>query len=463
MAGIFTDGAAKVRPGTYFNVNTNDGAGVIGAKDGIVAVLFKGTFGPVNEVRELADIREINPVYGNGGDVDGVELAFLGGAKTVLAVRVGTEGTAAHTKLGEIATITAKYPGTRDFSVTVRDSLTGTGQKAVSIYSGNRELERYEFLKNGSAEGAALKEAMGKSANFSVEVNTDGALPDVAQQAFTAGTDPVVNVDSYQTGLCQLENVYCNAVCVATEETAVHLLLKSFLDRAYNNGFFACGVVAEHSDTSLDTRIAHGKTFNDEKMIYVLNAKGMRMEQELNGYQLAALVAGMYAAYPSSQSLTHKVLKEVTELTDVLKPSEIEKAEGQGCLVLSKSRDGKIWIDNAVNTLWELPENKDGGWKKIRRTKTRFELMHRMNTTADNLTGNVDNDKNGRETVISKLNEVGKAMIQEGKLISCNVTEYPGRQANGDYAYFLIDPVDKDSLEHLYLYYNFTYNTNEEG
>lgn len=75
----------------------------------------------------------------------------------------------------------------------------------------------------------------------------------------------------------------------------------------------------------------------------------------------------------------------------------------------------------------------------------------------------MDNDKNGRETVISKLNEVGKAMIQEGKLISCNVTEYPGRQANGDYAYFLIDPVDKDSLEHLYLYYNFTYNTNEEG
>ena len=53
MAGIFTDGIAEIRPGTYFNVNTNDGSKVIGAKDGIVGVLFQGTFGPLNEVVKL--------------------------------------------------------------------------------------------------------------------------------------------------------------------------------------------------------------------------------------------------------------------------------------------------------------------------------------------------------------------------------------------------------------------------
>ena len=142
--------------------------------------------------------------------------------------------------------------------------------------------------------------------------------------------------------------------------------------------------------------------------------------------------------------------------------SQMEEAETKGCLVLSLSPAGKVWVDNAINTLVELPENKDIGWKKLRRTKTRFELMYRVNTTADNLIGNVDNDKNGRETVIANLNDVGVAMIQEGKLTACTITEHPNRTADGDYAYFLIDVVDKDSLEHIYLYYKFRFSTNTE-
>lgn len=463
MAGIFSDGVAQVRPGSYFNVSTSDGSSVVGAQDGIAAVVFSGTFGPLNEIRELTGENEAYAIYGDGGQVDAVQLAFMGGAKKVLAIRVGNEGTAAKAQLGEIATITARYPGTRSFSVTVKDSLTEENQKVVTFYAGSKVLEAYSIAKNGSTEGAALKAAMEKSANFTVKVDTDGALPDVAQQAFTVGTDPTVTVDSYQAGFERLESVYCNAVCVATEETTVHLLLKSFLDRSYDSGFYACGVVAEKSSVALEDRISHAMTYNDEKMIYLLNAAGSRLEQELNGYQMAAIVAGMYAAYPSSKSLTHKVLNGVTELKDVLTASQMNNAETKGCLVLSRSAEGKVWIDNAINTLAQLPEDKDAGWKKIRRTKTRFELMYRMNVTADSLVGNVDNDKNGRETVIAQLNEVGAAMVQEGKLVSCTVSEHPDRAANADYAYFLIEVVDKDSLEHLYLYYRFSYNTSEEG
>lgn len=463
MAGIFTDGVAQVRPGAYFNVNTNDGVGIVGARDGIVAAIFEGTFGPLNEVREISDSRDVYKIYGNGGKVDILELAFQGGANTVLAIRIGSGGTAAKTQLGEICTINAKYPGTREFSVTVKDDLTDEDHKMVTFYSGTREIESYSIEKNGSTEGAALKEAMAKSENFTVTVNTDGALSDVAQQAFTAGTDPTADADAYQVGLDCLESVYCNAVCMSTDNTAHHLLLKTFLDRAYDNGFFACGIVAEDSATELSTRISHAMTFNDEKMVYVLNAKVLQNEKELNGYQVAAVVAGMYASYASNYSLTHKVLGGISELSEVLTSSQMTEAEQKGCLVLSRSAAGKVWIDNAINSLVELPENKDEGWKKLRRTKTRFELMYRMNTTADDLVGNVDNDKNGRETVIAKLNEVGNAMLQEGKLISCAVTEHPDKTSNADYAYFLIDVVDKDSLEHLYLYYNFSYNTSEEG
>ena len=465
MAGIFTDGIAEIRPGTYFNVNTDDGSSVVGAKDGITGVVFQGDFGPLNEVVKLTAEEGYYDTFGDGGNVDAIEYAFLGGAKEVLAVRVGAEGTPATVKLGEIATITAKYPGSREFSVSVKDSLTDDGKKEITFYSSNRRIESYTITKSTDKEGAALAEAMKPSKRFSAAVNTDGQLANATQLKFTAGTNPTAEVENYSEGFEKLESQYMNALCVDTEDGEVHLLLKAFLDRAYNNGFFACGFVAEAATEELEDRIENAAAFNDEKMVYVLNSRVSLSGTEVEGYQTAAILAGMYASYPSNKALTHKLLPQVSELLEVLTPSQMEDAEQKGCLVLSRNPEGKVWVDNAINTLVSLPENKDAGWQKIRRTRTRFELMYRMNTTADKLVGNVDNDKNGRETVIANLNDVAAAMVQEQKLMSCSVSEHPNKTSDADYAHFMVDVVDKDSLEHLYLYYTFRYSTNdgEEG
>lgn len=94
-------------------------------------------------------------------------------------------------------------------------------------------------------------------------------------------------------------------------------------------------------------------------------------------------------------------------------------------------------------------------------SKTRYELIRRMNVTADNLVGKIDNDKNGRATVISQLQAVGTAMVSEGKLISCTVFESQTSTADSDSAWFEIAVVDKDSMEHIYLTYKFRFSTNE--
>lgn len=60
-------------------------------------------------------------------------------------------------------------------------------------------------------------------------------------------------------------------------------------------------------------------------------------------------------------------------------------------------------------------EDKDKGWKKIRRVKTRFEMLRRCNQVTDDLVGKVDNDTNGRKTIVSNLNSVGADMIGEGE------------------------------------------------
>jgi len=83
-----------------------------------------------------------------------------------------------------------------------------------------------------------------------------------------------------------------------------------------------------------------------------------------------------------------------------------------------------------------------------------------MNVTSDNLVGKVDNDKNGRATVISQLQAVGNSMVSEGKLTSCTVAESSVYTADGDSAWFEISVIDKDSMEHIYLTYKFQFSTN---
>ena len=136
-------------------------------------------------------------------------------------------------------------------------------------------------------------------------------------------------------------------------------------------------------------------------------------------------------------------------------------AEKKGCLVLSYNKAKQVWIDNAINTLITPKDNQDDGWKKIRRVKTRFELIRRINTTSDSLVGKVDNDTNGRATVISQLQAVGDAMREEGKLVACTVSESSAYTADGDSAWFDIDVIDKDSMEHIYLSFIFRFSTNE--
>ena len=88
-------------------------------------------------------------------------------------------------------------------------------------------------------------------------------------------------------------------------------------------------------------------------------------------------------------------------------------------------------------------------------------MITRMNDQADSLIGKVDNDTNGRATIISQLQGVGDAMIEEGKLTACTVAESSVYKADGDSAWFEIDCIDKDSAEHIYLMYAFRFSTQE--
>ena len=222
-------------------------------------------------------------------------------------------------------------------------------------------------------------------------------------------------------------------------------------------------VIAEKHTIALETRMMHAAAFNDEKMNYVLNAYVNEQGKEIDGYQTAARIAGMIGAVSAASSLTHTVIRGFSEILERLSNTEMISAEKKGCIVLSYNKAKQVWIDNAINTLIMPADNQDDGWKKIRRVKTRFELIRRINTTTDDLVGKVDNDTNGRATVISQIQGIGDSMKEEHKLIACTVTESSSYPADGDSAWFDVDVVDKDSMEHIYLTYLFQFSTRESA
>lgn len=467
MIGTCEPGEQKVRPGAYFNIQKNSNEDV--STDGVTAVVFRAEFGPLNTVVELDPKTGYEQTFGTGLTTDAIKEAFAGGARKVIACRAGNGGTPATISLKDedgasAVTITVKYPGEKEFAVKIREKLSDSDRKECIFYEGTKEIEKYVF-KSGEMGAQELVETMKSSSVFDA-VLEDGkenaALEDVSQSAFEKGSNPTVTMEDYSNAFIQTEPYEFNTICVDTEDVEVHKLLQSFLNRVYEAGTLAQAVVAEKHTVELEERMAHAAAFNDEKMNYVLNAYVDAQGTVIDGYQTAARVAGMIGAMPSNVSLTHTVINGFSEILEKLSNTEIIAAEEKGCIVLSYNKKKQVWFDNAINTLITLAENQDEGWKKIRRVKTRYELINRLNEINDHLAGQVDNDKNGRETALSQMQEVGGSMIEEGKLTSFAIqlsSKYP---PDVDSAWYEYDVIDKDSMEHIYGIFRFQYGTNEE-
>lgn len=472
MAGTFIIGERKIRPGAYFNIQMGGSRQAAETYDGTTVVFFRSDFGPLNQAVEITpgegygkDYEKLyEKIYGDAGTTDIIQEVLLGGVSKCICIRLGKGGTQASVKLTsgdmEVMSITAKYPGAKKFTVTVREKVSDPNSKECIIYSGVKEFERREFVA-GENETQSLVEAFAESAVFVCEVLEEGPgqLDTVDDKPFTDGEEPTVTAEEYSTGFTVAEPYRFNTACVDTEDMAVHILLLGFLNRIFDVGQLALAVVAEKTSVDLETRMEHAAYYNSEKMHYIVNASAEKFGKPAEGYLVAARIAGMIAACPANRSLTHEIISDYTRLTDPMTPTQITSAEKSGCIVLSSNDKGQIWIDSAINTLITPADNQDDGWKKIRRTKTRYELMNRCNSAADGMIGKVDNDSNGRATVVSKLQGIVNAMLNEGKLISGTVTENTVQTADGDYAYFDINVIDKDSIEHIYLTYRFQFSS----
>lgn len=473
MASFFTIGEKKTRPGVYFRYENYGKPPVAGADDGKCAAAFRSNWGPLGQAAVLESSESIAKIYGNGGANGTTDVPleqFKGGARLVYALRLGTGGacgsyTIQDAENEDVIRLTLKYPGSRKLAVTIRPTLADPSVSELLILEGTEQLEKLTFSNAENSVNALLSAFDEKGSGYFILTRLKEStkkLASVDQAEITGGEDPTVNVGAYSKAFETLEAYRWNVLAIDTEDTAVHAVMQLFLNRIYQDGKFTMGVVGEPSTVDFDTRLQHASAFNDYQLVYVGNGFTDTSGNIYEGWRAAARVAGLIAGTPSNESITHRAITGAVECTELLTNNQHERAIRAGALMFSVSAANTVWVEQGVNTLVLPTAKEDEGWKKIKRTKVRFELFQRLNDTVEPLVGRVNNDPDGRMTVVQVSNGVCQTMAAEGKLLAGAYVEIdPDNKPEGDSAWFVVCADDIDSLEKMYYTFKFRFAPEE--
>jgi len=476
MAGeVFKQGEVKTRPGTYVRTSSLDEL-IPELIRGIVAVIFRASWGPVVPTLLEAEA-QVTDKYFSGGTTKVARQAFRGGARKVLALRAGTGGVAATLMLQDIGVpsdvvrIDAKHVGTKgnDFKVTRRVAPADAAKREFLVYDGTELRETITYTP-GADEAQALTDAVNNASTGSAYVKATKLdvgveLASVTQVPLATGADPTVDGAAYTNALALLEPEAFNVLAVDSEDAAIHTSVKTHVINARAGGKRIMAVVGEPTTVALGTRRTNMKAMNHRGIVYVTN--GFKVQEgfvtgtttpnivSLQGANAVGRAAGLIAGSGITESLTHRILEDATDLVGALANADIELVILDGGFLFTKNALGQVQIEYGITTLTTLGADEDAGWKKIRRVKTRDSFVDEVVAVIDPLVGQINNDRLGRASIIAKIKGVINRYIRLGALQDVTngntVDEDPARPAVGDQAWFKIGLTDNDSGEKFYL------------
>ena len=463
MAYSYYDGERKTRPGVYQRTSVRASETVVGAIDGVVAFAMQSNWGPVDKVTTHTTKKSIINTYGSGESVEAACSMIDAGASTVYIKRLsganGTEGTAGKADIDSTVTLNAKYPGARELVVTVKEKAADTTKKQVVIKEGTTLLESFEFATNDTDDTEAFMKAVANSAYISATKKSAGLI--TAGDYTLKGTDTVCTAADYADAYYALEPFRYNVLAADSIDEDVFATLCAYAEESYENGKLIMVVGGATPETAFADRLAKAKECDSERIVYFGSSWVDKEGNTVEGAKAVAYVAGVIAATPANQSIVHTVIEGATDTVEKLTNSQYIDAINSGLLLVSASADGEIWFDSGINTLINLDDNQDAGWKKIKRVRTRNELMDRIDRTLAPLVGKVNCNPDGVAFIIQKAMGVIKEMIAEVKLFEgATFYEDPEQPYDTDSAWFIIDADDIDTMEKIYLHYRFRQSAN---
>lgn len=477
MGIFYTAGETKNRPGVYQRYSNVGGQELAGALNGICAISLSASWGPIGIVTEHESSASLKQTYGYCEGIKVAQALFKGGAKKVYVIRVegdnengGSFGTAnlVNESSTSLVAISSKYKGNRTLKVQIANDISNNNLKHIYVLEGSTQVEKFSFLTDALDERDNLVNALANSLYIMAANSQGSSVGILVEQIVTLeGTDPVASINEYGEAFELLEPYTYNVLLTDQALPSYNNLVATYVDEVFQKGKLIMGVVGERvtnientnaGAVSFSTRCTNANAFNNEKIIYMGSGFKDSEEKVWDGALAVAYTAGVVASTPSNQSITHLVVKGAVETLETLTNANHELAISSGMITLSVNADNQLWFDSGVTTLVTPNNNQDNGWKKIRRVKTRLEALDRIDRSIAPKIGKINNDADGIAEIIQTGMGVLSKMNSERKIkTGFSMYEDPDNQAS-DSAWFIVALDDIDSLEKIYLHYQFRYN-----
>jgi hypothetical protein len=220
MGAIFRVGEQKVRPGSFIRYENAGSAQSAGATAGVAAAVFKADWGPLGKVVDIESQGQKDKLYGTANgttNTSDVIDELLKGVARIKAVRLGAGGTKATLALKDTAATpatvvnaTAKYPGTKALSVTIKDSIIEATKREFIVYSGTTELQKIVFDKDSGDVDTlinAWKAAGSDWVDLTKGATGTGILATISGQSLSGGANPTITNADYTDAFSVLEPI----------------------------------------------------------------------------------------------------------------------------------------------------------------------------------------------------------------------------------------------------------------
>lgn len=383
-AGVYT-GYNKRRPGAYINFKADPSSSMTLSDRGIVAMPLALSWGPQGELIHItgSDFAAGKFTATLGYEPDSLQLQpvreALKNANKVILYRVNKGGKAATIKVGNL-TATAVYSGVRGNDLKI--AISGTeGAWTVKTYLDNIEID--------SQTVAAISDLV---ANDYVLFSGTGTITASAGVSLATGTDGTTSASDYGSFFTAVECADFHAVAVPTDTSGVADAAKTFAVK-----------MRETLGKKIQVVTYNNSAANYEGIISVKQGY-ITENEEVSAINFTAYVAGVCAGSGAAQSNTYKVVDGATGIIGEMNDEEIGQALSQGWLVLSKRVDGKIIIEQDINTLTEYTQTKTKVFSKNRVIRTLDEIANTIGLTFQTkYIGKVNNDSTGRDLFKSDI------------------------------------------------------------
>lgn len=392
----------KVRPGAYINFVAKPQSLMNVSDRGIAALAFPMSWGPEGEVidllsSDLTDGSSIAKIGYSGTETESlIPRLVLENCYRLKAWRLDTGGTKASATIGTGETAlkpTAKYTG-----------ICGNKLKVVITQDETTKLYTVETLYDGLRQDiqSKLKDASALEDNDFIDWNvTDATVLSVtAATALEGGTNgTVTDTTAYTPFWNKMKTETFNTMgCLSENETVKSAFCEYIKGLREDEGVKVQGCVYDKPGYDYEGIISSDQGFKTAA-------------EEISPVNFVAWVTGATAGAEVNESNTHKTVQDATEITNEYSNTEIIEKLGEGCFIISKTRQGTILVEKDINTLHTFTAKKSYDFSKNRVMRVLDEMGNTcMDTWDESYCGKLDNDNDGRNIYKADLINYGNTL-----------------------------------------------------